>query len=104
MQRIGSKIKVFTLCPGFVKTNITESERNRPEELQNNLKTNPEFDPIIKVYEQAIENGITPQEVADKLFQGIKKGKFYVPTDHLIFMRKNVSIRMEAILKDLQKD
>jgi NAD(P)-dependent dehydrogenase (short-subunit alcohol dehydrogenase family) len=104
LQRIGSKIQVFALCPGFVKTNLIESERNRPEQLQYNLKTNPEFDPIIKVYEQAIENGITPQEVADKVFQGIKKGKFYIPTDHLLFLRKNVTIRMEAILKDLQKD
>ncbi|MFX1338210.1 MAG: SDR family NAD(P)-dependent oxidoreductase [Promethearchaeota archaeon] len=104
LQRIGSKIKVFALCPGFVKTNLTESERNRPEELRHNLKANPEFDPIIKVYQQAIENGITPQEVADKLFQGIKKNKFYIPTDHLIFLRNNVTIRMEGILRDLKKD
>ena len=46
----------------------------------------------------------TPQEVADKLFQGIRNEKFYIPTDHLIFLRKNVKIRMEAILRNLQKD
>jgi len=104
LQRSGPKIKVFALCPSFVKTMLTESERNRPEELRYDLKANPEFEPIIKLYQQAIENGITPQEVADKLFQGIKKDKFYIPTDHLGFLRKNVTIRMEAILKDLQKD
>jgi len=105
LQRLGSKIKVSALCPGFVITNLTESERNRPEELQYDIKTNPEFDQIIKVYQQSIESGITPEQVADKLFQAIKEGKkFYIPTDHLIFLRKNVKIRMEAILKDLQKD
>ena len=30
---VGSKVKVSALCPGFVHTRITESERNRPAEL-----------------------------------------------------------------------
>src|SRR5207253_3337146 len=29
----GARVKVSVLCPGFVKTNITTSERNRPEHL-----------------------------------------------------------------------
>ena len=103
LQRYGAKIKVFALCPGFVKTNLTESERNRPKELKYEFNPNPEFEPIRQAYQQSIENGITPSEVADKLFQGIIEEKFYIPTDHLIFMRKNVKNRMEAILKDLQK-
>ena len=36
---------------------------------------------------------------------GLKEGKkFYIPTDHIVFLKKNVKVRMEAILKDLQKD
>ena len=105
LKRSGSKIKVVALCPGFVATNLLESERNRPEEFEYEIKRNQEFEPIIKAYEQSVENGILPQEVAEKLFKAIKDGKkFYIPTDHLVFLRKNVKIRMEAILKDLQKD
>lgn len=104
LKRSGSKIKVVALCPGFVATNLTESERNRPEELEYEIKANLEFEPIIKAYEQSIENGIAPQEIAEKLFEAIKDGKkFYIPTDHLVFLRKNVKIRMEAILQDLVK-
>ena len=103
LQHYGAKLKIFALCPGFVKTNLAESERNRPKELQHEINPNPEFEPIRQAYQQSIENGITPLEVADKLFQGIIEEKFYIPTDHLIFMRKNVKNRMEAILKDLQK-
>jgi hypothetical protein len=88
-----------------VVTNLTDSERNRPEGLKYDLKRNPEFEQTIKVYEQSISGGITPQEVADKLFIALKEGKkFYIPTDHLVFLKKNVKVRMEAILKDLQKD
>jgi NAD(P)-dependent dehydrogenase (short-subunit alcohol dehydrogenase family) len=105
LQRLGSKIKVFALCPGFVNTNLTDSERNRPKELQYDIKTDPEFEKIIKVYQQSIDSGISPQDVANKLFQAIKEGKkFYIPTDHLLFLKKNIKIRMEAILKDLEKD
>jgi NAD(P)-dependent dehydrogenase (short-subunit alcohol dehydrogenase family) len=103
LQRYGAKLKVFALCPGFVKTNLMESERNRPKELQYEINPNPEFESIRQVYQQTIENGITPSEVADKLFQGIRDEKFYIPTDHLIFMKKNVKFRMEAILNDLVK-
>jgi len=31
----GAKIKVSVLCPGWVKTRISDSSRNRPAELQN---------------------------------------------------------------------
>ena len=35
LSLLKSKIKVHTLCPGMVKTNIIDCERNRPDELCN---------------------------------------------------------------------
>ncbi|GAJ22697.1 unnamed protein product, partial [marine sediment metagenome] len=33
LKRIDAKINVLALCPGFVFTKLTESDRNRPKEL-----------------------------------------------------------------------
>jgi len=101
---VDSKIKVFALSPGFVQTNLTQSDRNRPKELNNNVRTNPKLEPIIDAYRQSIENGITPEFVAEKLYQTLlNDDKFYVPTDRHRFLRSNVKKRMEGIIQDLLK-
>jgi len=103
LKRYGRNIKVLALCPGFVKTKLTESERNRPEELCDNKTTNPELVQIVEGFRQAIENGISPKEVAEALFQALNGERFYIPTDHHRFIRSNVKRRMEGIMKDLEK-
>ena len=57
----------------------------------------------MKAYQQSIENGISPKDVAEILFQALKGKKFYIPTDHHRYLRSNVKKRMEAIIQDLQK-
>jgi len=103
LARFGAQIKVLALCPGFAFTNLTESDRNRPKELDHGTTTNPELEQIMKAYQQSIENGISPKNVAEILFQALKGEKFYIPTDHHRFLRRGVKNRMESILKDLQK-
>jgi short-subunit dehydrogenase len=100
----GSKIKVLALCPSLVQTNITKSDRNRPKELNNTVKTNPKLEPIIDAYRRSIENGISPEFVAEKLYQTLlNDDKFYIPTDRHRFLKSNVRKRMEGIIQDLQK-
>ena len=96
-------IKVLAVCPGFIKTNLARSERNRPEELIHKVTTNPKLAHIIEGYRQSIENGVSPKEVAEAIFQAFDSEKFYVPVDHHRFIRSNVKRRMENIIKDLQK-
>lgn len=103
LHRCGAKIKVSTLCPGFVSTKLTDSERNRPDKTNYETRINPDFETILNSYRQSIESGISPKEVATTLFQAIREEKFYVPTDHHRYMRRNVKNRMEAILQDLSK-
>ena len=103
LTRIGAKIKVLVLCPGFASTKLTESDRNRPKELYHGTTTNPEIEQIMKAYQQSIENGISPGEVAEILFHALKGEKFYIPTDHHRYLRRGVKNRMESILQDLQK-
>jgi len=101
LERYGKNVKVLAICPGFVKTKLTESERNRPPELHDDKITNPELVPIMEAYHQSIENGIPLEEVAEALFQALTGEQFYIPTDHHRFIRSNVKRRMEGIMKDL---
>jgi len=103
LTRFSTKIKVLALCPGFISTKITESERNRPKELDDAKNTNPELEQTMQAYQQVIANGISPNIVAEELFQALKGEKFYIPTDSHLFVRGNVKRRMEAILKDIKK-
>ncbi|MHA2393899.1 MAG: SDR family NAD(P)-dependent oxidoreductase [Promethearchaeota archaeon] len=103
LQHFSKKIKVLALCPGFVLTNLINSERNRPEELYNEVVTSPQLDLIMNIYRQSIEKGISPQQVAEILFQSLNGDKFYIPTDRHRFYGNVVKRRMEAILKDFQK-
>ncbi len=98
-----TKIKVLALCPGFISTKITESERNRPKELDDTKTTNPELEQTMKAYQQIIANGTSPNIVAEKLFQALQGEKFYIPTDSHLFVRGFVKRRMEAILRDFKK-
>ena len=72
LTRIGAQIKVLALCPGFASTNLTESDRNRPQELSHGTTTNLELEQIMKAYQQSIKNGISPNTVAEILFQSLK--------------------------------
>ncbi len=103
LARIDAKINVLALCPGFALTNLTKSDRNRPKELDHATTTNPELEPIMKAYKQSIENGISPNLVAEILFQALKGEKLYIPTDHHRYLRRGVKNRMESIIQDLQK-
>ncbi|MFX1476523.1 MAG: SDR family NAD(P)-dependent oxidoreductase [Promethearchaeota archaeon] len=98
-----SKIKVLALCPGFVSTNLTQSERNRPPELIEKAVTNPRFEIFKRGYQQSIESGLPPEKVADILFRALSNEIFYISTDHHRSIKRMVTNRMEAIIQDLEK-
>jgi NAD(P)-dependent dehydrogenase (short-subunit alcohol dehydrogenase family) len=81
LARQGAKIKVSVLCPGWVKTQIGDSGRNRPEAMRNppaGAEFNPDLENIIQQVLQALENGAPPEQVADSVFAAIKDEKFYI--------------------------
>ena len=79
-----SNIKVSVLCPAWVSTQILESSRNRPEELQNIDVEEPELTPeeeaASAAFAQAIADGLPPLEVADHIFNAIMGEKLYILT------------------------
>ena len=77
------KIKVSVLCPGWVQTRILESERNRQLEFQNNLAEiviTPEMEATLREFQEAVENGLSPDVVADTVFQAVHNNRFYILT------------------------
>jgi NAD(P)-dependent dehydrogenase (short-subunit alcohol dehydrogenase family) len=76
-------IGVSVVCPGWIKTNIMEAERNRPGELQNKPGegidiTDPEIQDVFRSAAQSVENGMSPQQLAEIVFGAIRDNIFYI--------------------------
>jgi short-subunit dehydrogenase len=82
LENLDSKIKVSVLCPGWVKTRILDSERNRPVELRNEgeVKASRERLEFLEISREEIESGMSIQEVAEYVFKAISEEKLYVLT------------------------
>lgn len=93
-----AKIGVSVLCPSWVKTRITDAERNRKtedriqvEQLEKvSLKTGAAIN-------KAVEAGIAPQHVARDVINAIKNNTFYILTHPET--KAAVAIRSEDILQ-----
>jgi short-subunit dehydrogenase len=76
MQAAGLPVGVSVLCPGWVRTNIHEAERNFPGEAA----TGP--DPVGEVMRghvaRVIAEGMPPAQVADAVFDAIASDTFWV--------------------------
>jgi len=101
----GAKIKVSVLCPMWVNTQLMEAERNRPAELRNDpaeemrIKMSPEYQEVEKLVREAVQAGISCQQVADCVFKAIREEKFYILTDPDP-VKPLVQMRMEDILEE----
>tara|TARA_Y100000768_G_scaffold381232_1_gene359590 strand:+ start:2466 stop:3335 length:870 start_codon:yes stop_codon:yes gene_type:complete len=84
LQEKSSEIGISVLCPGLVKTNILDSERNRPETLTSNDSLNEPGDNDIRkeavreIYNLALE----PDSVADLVFKAVETKQFYIFTEN----------------------
>jgi NAD(P)-dependent dehydrogenase (short-subunit alcohol dehydrogenase family) len=102
----GGKVHVSVLCPAWVKTRIADSGRNRPppalavqggQEAVAREATQQEkmMDGMMRA---AIESGIPPEVVADKVHAAIVGEKFWILTHSKT--KKTVEKRMQGILED----
>ena len=100
LQQRNSLVKVSVLCPGMVRTNIGGAERNRPAELRNEpVAMTPEMQAGLDAFKAALEAGMPPLEVAEAVFEAIKKERFYILTHpewiEVIQLRTDNLLRME---------
>ena len=97
----GSRVKASVLCPGWVKTRILESARNRPPELQDPPTPLDEarraaIEQVIGQMRAALAAGITPEVVAEEVFRGIREERLYILTQREY--DPAIRERMESIL------
>jgi len=97
----GAKVKASVLCPGWVNTRLMDSDRNRPSDVLND-PAQEISDPAKEAFEQTIREllvtGLTPEQVADHVFDAIRGEKFYVLTHPE--WKDMVRTRMEDILEE----
>jgi len=79
-----ARIGVTALCPGTIATNLFHGSRNRPEHLRNDEPTPGarEGRELRDRMHAVLANGMSPDEVADKLVAAIRSGAPYLLTDH----------------------
>ena len=103
LQQRNSLVKVSVLCPGPLRTNIANVERYRPAELRNEPVTmTPEMQARQAAFKAAMEAAnIPPFQVADVVFDAIKKEQFYILTHpewtEVIQLRTDKLLRMENL-------
>jgi NAD(P)-dependent dehydrogenase (short-subunit alcohol dehydrogenase family) len=94
-----AKVGVSVLCPAWVRTNISESRRNRPVEYP---ATEPERTPqataAIQYVSGLVAAGSPPADMAAAVVEAIDKQRFYVLPHREAL--PGVRQRMEDILKD----
>lgn len=89
-----SGVGVSVVCPGLIKTRIFESERNRPDGMEDPSKDNP----ISKHYREMLRaSGAPPEQVAEIVYRAVLDKQFFVfPTSDLDEM-------MELRIADLRQ-
>jgi len=100
LEQRSAPVKVSVLCPGLVRTNIINAERNRPANLKNEpVEMTPEMRAGLNLFKAAIEAAMPPHQVADLVFEAIKNERFYILTHpewiEVIQMRTDNLLRLE---------
>jgi NAD(P)-dependent dehydrogenase (short-subunit alcohol dehydrogenase family) len=98
-------IGVTVLCPGFVRTRISESGRNRQAQYGPSQKqdpTNVAGKLAVQIADQ-VRSGIDPTDVAEQVLAAIREDELYVFTHHDANWRADLEARFSAILTALDK-
>jgi NAD(P)-dependent dehydrogenase (short-subunit alcohol dehydrogenase family) len=97
LQLVKAPIGASVLCPYFVPTGISQSDRNRPDDVKNEAGPTDSQLAAQAVSDKAVSSGkVTAAQVAERTFDAIKEGKFYIYSHpHAL---GNVQKRMEDIV------
>ena len=96
MAMTAPQVKVSVLCPGWVKTRIADSARNRPGGSEETAVEAP----ARQLLESVIENGMPPEELAAIVLDAIRGERFWIlPHDDTEpFWRGFVNGRAQALI------
>jgi NAD(P)-dependent dehydrogenase (short-subunit alcohol dehydrogenase family) len=78
LQAVGAPVGVSVLCPGFVRTRIAESERNRPPWAPD--RDVPGRDELRGAVQSMVDGGIEAAAVAERVIDAVRADTFYILT------------------------
>jgi NAD(P)-dependent dehydrogenase (short-subunit alcohol dehydrogenase family) len=97
---VTQQVAASVLCPYFVPTGISQSERNRPSELTGCPPTPSQLIGQA-MNDKAVNSGkVTAAEVAAQVFDAMEQGHFYIYSHPKAL--GNVRARMEAIVQGVR--
>ncbi|MYM28405.1 SDR family NAD(P)-dependent oxidoreductase [Duganella sp. CY15W] len=79
LQLVGAPIGASVLCPYFVPTGISQSHRNRPEDVR--MTTGPTASQLAAqaMTDKAVSSGkVSAEAVAEETFRAVAEGRFYI--------------------------
>jgi len=85
----GSKVGISCLCPGLVNSNLSTSVRNRPAHYggpATGLAVPGEE--LGAPYRRALPTVITPDQVADQVFEAIRQRRFWILTHQAVYAER----------------
>jgi len=105
MQLAPFGIGVTVLCPGFVRTRIWESGRNRPERYGPARTPDPasEAGKLVAKLAELGQSGLDPSDVAAQVLTAIREDELYVFTHADASWRAELEERFDAILAAMDK-
>ena len=79
LQLVGAPIGASVLCPYFVPTGISQSHRNRPEDVGMTARPTASQLAAQAMTDKAVSSGkVSAQDVAEMTFKAIADGQFYI--------------------------
>ena len=97
LSMLGSKINTSLVCPGFVKTNLLNTDDFN--ETSGNSKLSGRNGNAVKdLFKQSVESGLSPEIVADKIISSIKENRFYVFTHD--YSQEQLRTRLEPMIAE----
>jgi NAD(P)-dependent dehydrogenase (short-subunit alcohol dehydrogenase family) len=97
LQLVSDQVSASVLCPYFVPTGISQSHRNRPNDLPAEKPTASQLIGQAQS-DKAVSSGkVSAADVAQKVFDAVASGQFYIYSHPQAL--GNVQSRMEAIVQ-----
>ena len=100
LQIAGSKIKAHVYCPGFIVTDLHNSNRHRPDELVNDPSDpyykSEDFTSKTQIMTESVLGGIPVNQAIELVWKAIEEEKFFILT-HPQY-KPMVEGRMQAIM------
>ena len=98
LQLVGAPIGASVLCPYFVPTGISQSHRNRPDDVRMDAAPTASQKAAQAMTAKAVESGkVSAAQVAEMTFDAVRDGQFYIYSHPGAL--GNVAERMDAIVR-----